>query len=82
MQSGTAYPCLVMKTEKSFDIYVQRKKICHSKYLKEAITLMLSAYWVFDLQFHPSLKNSLGFICYLCEVPQPKRSILLQKLMN
>ena len=77
----TAYPVIMKKSDSEFFLFVQQQKICKANSAKEALAVMVCAYWVFDLQFNPCLKNTLSLLCVLCVI-EVKRSITLQRLLN
>ena len=60
------YPCLVLTQSEIFSIYVQKERVVVDvQNTKEAVAMLLSTYWIFDIRYPKNRKNTLSFSSWL-----------------
>ena len=81
-EPASPYPTLVLKNSK-YELLIEGYHINGIKDFIHGLSTLISAYWVFDIEFPPSLKKTLIFLCgYVLKLPKVKMMPSVQRIIN
>ena len=65
----TPYPC-ILATEHGISVYVQKCWLCNCTTLEDAILVVITSYWMFDIKFPKALTCALQLLCHLLNISE------------
>ncbi|XP_078481467.1 uncharacterized protein LOC144742620 [Ciona intestinalis] len=80
-QNISPYPCIIYGSDE-FTIFVQHQQVCSTKDFPEAIMILLSLYWVFDIKFAKGIQKTLMLLCFLFNLDRNIINIAVQRVIN
>nr|XP_026695772.1 uncharacterized protein LOC113475621 [Ciona intestinalis] len=78
---STPYPC-ILATEHGTSVYVEKSWFCNCSTLEDAVLILVTSYWIFDIQFPKALTCTLQLLCYMLRISQTISNMTVQKVIN
>nr|CAB3262689.1 uncharacterized protein LOC100181867 [Phallusia mammillata] len=78
----TPYPCILATEHADPAVYVQKRWLCNCSTFGEALIVLITSYWIFDVRFPKALTCTLQLLSFVLKISETIQNPTVQKIIN